>query len=257
MIIRETDHEFIMTKQHDHAKLSGDMAAHFKQRYFTKDRYLQEAMLAVYEHDRGWIGLDDTPIWNERIGKPYSFMDYPLQPKLIFYKQGIDEVEAMNPYSALLCSMHYSSFKLFQDTEQEEALKFYQNELSRQKRIKAMLSPLDEYIVTKHLALLQLCDEISLYVALNHAGVSKENENPRYVNGFDYSAMFCSEPDKPLIANWVSNQEIRITPNPFEASFRTRVKIKCVSKELIKQTGIAEAYNRTEYVDQSVVFQAF
>jgi hypothetical protein len=67
MIVRETEREFVMITQHDHAHLSGVLASHFTKEFFREDSYYQELILAIYEHDRSWIRLDDTPIWNDEL----------------------------------------------------------------------------------------------------------------------------------------------------------------------------------------------
>nr|AYQ72090.1 DUF3891 family protein [Cohnella candidum] len=124
MIIREIQDSFVMVTQHDHALLSGEIAKHFTDPYFVDGAYRADVELAIREHDRGWIRLDDAPIWNDRDAKPFSFMDYPLLPKLTHYRLGIDEVQAQSEYAALLCSMHYCSFMAGHTPEQTEIVRF-------------------------------------------------------------------------------------------------------------------------------------
>lgn len=74
MIFRETKDFFIMTTQHDHAKLSGTIAQFFKPQFFVDDTFIEKTVLAISEHDRSWIGLDEIPIWNDNENAPFSFM---------------------------------------------------------------------------------------------------------------------------------------------------------------------------------------
>src|SRR5690606_13416907 len=121
--------------QHDHAYLSGVISRWFPESMFGHDR-IQEVVLAIEQHDRGWIRLDETPIWNDRHGVPFSFMDYPLPPKLLSYRQGIDEVEEMNMYAGLLCSLHYSSFNHIKNSSLKYCVEFREYETDRQSRMK-------------------------------------------------------------------------------------------------------------------------
>jgi hypothetical protein len=97
MIMVEYDQHFSMITQHDHARLSGDIAADWDPEFFSGSYYKQEVLHAIYEHDRGWIDLDDTPFWNDKADAPYTFMDFPLGPKLVFYQKGVDEVKSKAP----------------------------------------------------------------------------------------------------------------------------------------------------------------
>lgn len=257
MIIRETEQQFVMISQHDHARLSGDVAAHFAEKFFVNTRYIKDVLLAVYEHDRSWIRLDETPVWNDRDRIPFSFTDYPLLPKLILYRQGIDEVEVRNPYAALLCSLHYASFRIFQTSDRPECEEFYRHEVERQVRIKESLSSLEEETLHSHFRLLQLCDDLSLYVCLNRPGASKEEEHPWYRTGFKHSQLITGHPERRVVAHWLNEKEIRLTPSPFHGSFSAKLRLKRVDKQLAAQIGIADAYKQTEREEQEIVFRGW
>lgn len=253
MIIRETEDEYVMIAQHDHARLSGEIAQHIRSRFFLDDSFMEDAIFAISEHDRGWIAMDEAPVWNERNDAPSSFLDDPPALKLYWYRRGIDEVEEQNKYAALLCSMHYSSF--FQKPSDAEGASFYTGELKRQSRIKAELQGLSEEMISAHFRLLQLCDDISLYVCLNHEGVSKELEHPWYREGFKTSRGLDRLDDRLIQANWLNDKEVALAPSPFEKQFAASLKIKRVSKELIKRSGIVEAYRQSDVKLQEIIFK--
>lgn len=255
MIIRETERDFVLVQQHDHARVSGDVAAHMAVPYFVDTGYVDDVLLAVYEHDRSWIRLDETPIWNDGEGLPFSFMDYPLLPKLTMYKQGIDEVELRNPYAALLCSMHYASFRIFETSDRPECVEFHEHEVERQARIKSERSSLDTEALQSHFQLLQLCDDISLYVCLNRPGATKEQEHPWYRDGFRSYDRITGDPGQRIVAHWVSEKEIQITPSLFRASFDVSLKLKRVPKSLVAEAGIGDAYKRTGWEEQKITFR--
>ncbi|KIL39456.1 hypothetical protein SD70_20010 [Gordoniibacillus kamchatkensis] len=243
-----------MVAQHDHALLSGSLAQHLRRHLFAHDSYRDDVVFAVCEHDRGWIRMDDTPIWNDRAVGPALFPDYPLLPKLILYRQGIDEVQQMNRYAALLCSLHYSSFDIFRTSTQPECVEFYRHELARQAAIRDEYRHIDEDTVMKHLRLLQLCDDMSLYVCFNRPGAAKADEFPWYVSGFPRSELFNPDEGKPLVARWLDEKRIAVEPSPFEHEFAAALRVKHVAKTLIRQHGIAAAYKNTEWTEQEVVF---
>ena len=138
MIIRETQDSFIMIKQHDHAFLSGEITKYFNPSLLNSEGSFEDVIYAAYEHDCSWISLDATPIWNDGTNTPYTFSDYPLLPKLAFYKIGLDEIEEVNPYSSLLCSLHFCSF--FSQSKNKDCLDFLKEEGNRQLMIKKKLS---------------------------------------------------------------------------------------------------------------------
>ncbi|MBW5444455.1 DUF3891 family protein [Cohnella sp. CFH 77786] len=254
MIVRETDDDFLMVTQHDHARLSGDVAKHFADHYFVDDTYFSDVLTAIYEHDRGWIRLDDVPLWNDRSSFPFTFMDYPLVPKLAHYKLGIDEVQEMNEYAALLCSIHYCSFMTSATADQTDIVRFLELERERQKQIKHRIAMPTDEVVRRHFGLLQLCDDISLYVCLNKPGATKSEEHPWYAGGFGKSETLVPAGLAKLVASWVSQKEIRMGPWPFKGSFMAKLQQKRVSKSLIRQVGLQEAYSETNWTEQEIEF---
>jgi len=249
MIIRETEQYFVMTTQHEHGLFSYKAASHFSSHLFLEHYLISDVLTAIKEHDRGWIRLDDTPIWNDELAAPYSFGEYPLLPKLVMYEKGIDEIEQINKYGALICSMHFSSFKPLRQSKQSECIDFIRTETERQERIKAALSYPDEGIVRRHFKLLQLSDEISLYVCFNHPGVDKANEHPWYKEGFETMI-----DGQKIHAHWVSSHEIAISPFIFEQQFTATIQSKHVDKHLINQIGINAAYKQTGWTEQEITF---
>ncbi|XEC94169.1 DUF3891 family protein [Paenibacillus tarimensis] len=252
MIVRETDQAFYMIKQHDHAHLSGQLASGLSTALLADDERQEEVLLAVYEHDRSHIRLDDTPVWNDRTKAPFSFSDYPLLPKLTHYKTGLDEIEAQSRYAGLLCSLHYASF--FPDPNHPECIAFVQYEQERQERIIFDLQLTDWEAINKHFLLLQLCDDLSLYVCLNEPGAAKEREHPWYRDGIKGSELFNEQAGELLTARWLNEREIVLTPFPFKQSIQAVLKAKNVMKSLIYELGIEEAYRKTEMAVQEVVF---
>lgn len=248
MIVFDTPTVWVMVRQHDHAYLSGVAADHWDLAHFRETSRLQDVSYACYQHDRSWIGLDETPIWNDKAHVPYSFMDFPLIPKLRFYTWGLDETEKENPYAALLCSMHYTSF--FEGATHPESQAFLLSEKKRQQRLRQFChikTATQEDALQYHFRLLQFCDNVSLYVCLNEPGVSKAEEYPWYRNGFKNSELFNSRDQTQIIAHWLDDRRIAFSPFPFQKPFQAQVKMKMVPKALVSKEGIAQAYENTSW----------
>lgn len=254
MIISEKPDAWVMVKQHDHAHLSGLAVDHWDLSQFKGADRQQDVSYAIYQHDRSWIGLDETPIWNDKNHVPYSFIDFPLIPKLRFYTWGLDETEKENPYAALLCSMHYASF--FEGATHPDSHAFLHSERKRQERLKQFCyikTSEQEDALHYHFRLLQFCDNISLYVCLNEPGVSKAEEYPWYRNGFKNSEIFNKMHEQQIIAQWIDDMRIKFSPFPFQKPFHAQVKIKIVPKQLVKREGIAQAYENTSWSTREVI----
>lgn len=146
-------------------------------------------LLAIQEHDRGWIELDTSPVWNDKTEKPYSFIDYPTVLKISFYKKGLDEVEKMSKYAGLLCSLHYSSF--LQDASEPAVREFWDEEKQRQDQISKELGLVGnedkKETLMYHLDLLKFCDYLSLFICLNEPG---NNERKHSFFATDFHSYF-------------------------------------------------------------------
>ncbi|WP_066063183.1 DUF3891 family protein [Neobacillus soli] len=255
MIIREREDSFIMIKQHDHAKLSGILAHHWKNVYFFGMDWKDEVVLAIREHDRGWIEADSEPLWNTSQDKPYSFTDYPIESKAAFYKKGIDEVEIKCKYASLLCSLHFISF--LQNDFHFAAKQFVANERNRLRRLFKELgiqgNKKMEALVMDHLKILKFCDNLSLYICLNEPGVEKGNEHPFYRNGFPEAFPFAD--DQPIHAHWTDLETVLLSVSLLSKEIRVYLPFKEVKKEKIMSNSLLKAYSETPEYTSIVKFK--
>lgn len=212
MIVRERPHSYVLIKQHDHGLISGEFARH----WVEKPRPLEATLYAIANHDVGWQDLDALVRWNEESGKPYSFASYPTRPKLRAYKVGLDLLEARSPYAACLCSMHYAS--LVGDSEDEA--RFRESEAGRQRKIKELMTKEESGNLGHNFRLLQLCDDLSLFVCLNEPG---RNDHPWYRNGFEFEG-------SNFAPVWENRFTLRFDPNPFSKPFDLVVPYALVEK---------------------------
>jgi hypothetical protein len=254
MIVYERPDDFVMIKQHDHAQLSAEVARYvINQEAFLNSGRKEDALYSILEHDRGWIDLDDVPLWNDRDQSPYSFMDFPSLLKLTFYKKGIDEVERVNRYAALLCSLHFVSF--YEGDDEETSNKFVRDEKSRQEEIKkeqGITTREEKEELALYFDLLQFCDNVSLYVCLNEPGVKKSEELSWYRQGFPQLFPFVGR--EKIMPRWVGEEKVVLSPFPLEREIEASVRIKEVKKVDIERLGIAQAYKETAYRNRTVTF---
>jgi hypothetical protein len=223
MIVRERPHSYVLIKQHDHGLISGEFARH----WVEKPRPLEATLYAITNHDVAWQDLDAVVRWNEESGKPYSFANYPTRPKLRAYKVGLDLLEARYPYAACLCSIHYAS--LVGDSEDET--RFRESEAGRQRQIKELMTKEESGNLGHNFRLLQLCDDLSLFVCLNEPG---RNDHPWYRNGFEFEG-------SNFAPVWENRFTLRLDPNPFSKPFDL-----VVPYALFEKGGLADGNNRLE-----------
>ena len=203
MIVRKLQDSFLVIRQHDHGLISGEFARHWDAKIQPKT----QTLYAIAEHDVGWQELDDEVRFNPETNAPYSFVDYPLEPKLRAYGNGLDRIEGEEPYAGYLCSMHYSSF--VRDSEEPAAIEFRERENIRRARIEEHLPEKWLDNVEYNFRLLQLCDDLSLFVCLNEPG---ENTFPWYRNGFRFL-------EEKLVPVWNDERTLSLSPNPFSGPF--------------------------------------
>lgn len=223
LIIREHNNLYILIHQHDHGLLAGDIAANWGQGNFISPS--RNLVLTASLHDLSWVETDTTLQWNNEANRPYDFTSLPLEEKFPMYKKGLDQTERLNPYSALLTSMHYCSF--FKAHQNEQVDRFLRQEEKRQTRLKKTFfyEPID--LDLRHL---QLWDNLSLYVCLNEPGVSKEQEHPWFKNGIN--AVTQTGETVSMHAHWLNERTITLDPFPFRQSFSTTLPYYKAKKSL-------------------------
>lgn len=239
LIVCEQDDAFVMIEQHHHAILSGDMALYGKDELFVERQSRTDVQFAIAQHDRAWIPLDVAPLWNDDAAAPYSFIDYPFNLKLPFYRRGVDEVEQKNPYAALLCSLHYSSF--FSHSTSNPELSYYTSELERQDRLRKKFADIPVQTIEMHVEVLKFFDNVSLYLCLNEPGVSKEHEFPWFRNGVARSELLPGVP-KRIDACWINDHQVGLEPFPFKEKFGVSLLVRLVSKRSIRIKGLVKAH---------------
>jgi len=249
MIIREREADFVMIEQKNHAQFAGDVMDQWKTNLFKGERLRKSVDYAIRMHDYGWENLDKSPFWNDKKKAPYSLFDFPKAPKTIFYTYGIDEVEKVDAYAALLCSRHYSQFFL-KDTLKESHL-FLEREEERKKRIIADLGEFDQQLFDFHYALLALGDTLSVFACINEPGATEETSHPFFKKGLALAAELGLK-ETIMKPSWSDEHTIVLDVFPFEKTINSRLIQKVVSKAVIQEKGLLDSYEETEYEEVSI-----
>lgn len=248
MICREQDETFVMIKQHDHGLLAAEFAARFWKDEAPLKHRRDEVLYAIANHDRGWVDLDETPFWNDTAKAPYSFIDFPVVPKLSFYRRGLDEIEAATLYGGLLCSNHYERLIEVSGERSPELTIFLEEEEQRRSRIHRELERRGEPVSGDELyydsRLLQFCDDLSLFIGLHEPGTKTEDIHPWFKEGFSGTEEFAFTGGRVITAQW-KGTSLLLDPYPFTGSFDVTLPLRRVARSEAAVTGLSAAYART------------
>lgn len=234
--MRETSSHFVLINQHEHGLLSGEIAFHWGNESFPGIRY--NLVLAASLHDYSWTMIDSALPWNDESKRPYDFINIPDELRLEIYQRGLDDVEKIQPYTALVTSLHYCSF--FTRGKSAEIDNFLDREKERQRRLRANYYNKNLQL---NLSLLQLFDNISLYLCLNKPGVRKENEHPWYKNGFE--TFTDNNKSIKISASWKNKYTVAMDPFPFRKNWTTSLRYSLCRKSLGKDDpDLGRYYNQ-------------
>jgi len=108
MIVREgADGELILIAQTDHAKVSGQCAAHWGNGTFARPEPNEAVVRAAMFHDSGWYDYEASPTIAPDTGRPLNFMQVPWgKPQRHAFEWAIEWMTRIDPYSGLLLSKH-------------------------------------------------------------------------------------------------------------------------------------------------------
>ncbi|MGI9048224.1 MAG: DUF3891 family protein [Rubrobacteraceae bacterium] len=214
--MRERPDSFVLIEQHEHALISAEFARHWSKSPHPPD----STLYAVAHHDVAWRGPDLDVSWNEDRDRPYSFVDYPPEPKVRAYTEGLNQLEIENSYAAYLCSLHYTT--LMQASNKEAEIRFVTEESRRQERLRAGMSEEEAENVGRNLRFLKLCDGLSLFVCLNEPGGS--DYPPPYPDGFSFDG-------EHYDPQWTDRRTLRIDPDPLSEPFEISIPYKEFGKD--------------------------
>jgi len=214
------DQTLRVIRQHDHALLCGECAAHWRgPGANAQDQPSAAAILAIAMHDMGWRETDamhaDLP-WNAEAGQPYDFQSMPTELRARIYTQGIDDAAALHPHAGLLTSRHYRSF-----VPRDAAPDFHANEEARRRKLQTHALVQGEIAnFEADYALLRYLDLLSLYVCMTTPG-SDSSFWPGWLGGSPARhTLPAREGDVPAHVAWRDEQTLTVEPFPFRSEVR-------------------------------------
>jgi hypothetical protein len=217
VIIRQGPEGTVGITQNDHAWLSGALARLWAGAGAPLPR---EAVEAVGLHDVASAFLDFQPWRDEETGLLYDFVSHPPADKIAALGAGLDALERLRPYACLLVSRHYSSFRLGHSSV---ARRFYAGEERRRERLERRLSAQRPDLLARadvDFAVLQLLDNVSLYVCLHRPGTKGDGVHPWFRDGLGR----LPDTGEVLRATFLDERTLALAPFPF-APDRLRVAV--------------------------------
>ncbi len=192
MIRLELENHWLLLPHHEHARLAGEFARHWKNDEFLPPEPFAHVLDAVSRHDDSWEPRDAEPeltaegrpsaFSRELVGTYSAFEEIDLRPYLEVRAGATEKAAARDAYAAILISMHTVNLLTEQAdldslTPENRTLHaaFVRNQKRRQEELRQKVagkSELAPYVGDKGLnrafAFLQACDSLSLNVAVDY-----------------------------------------------------------------------------------------
>lgn len=105
MICRPRGRELLLITQHDHSRLSGELAKRIGNTLFAAPSPFESVVRAIADHDCGWAEADASPTIDPA-GQPTHVFEADIMISLAAWEQSVNQVLPHDPYAALLISLH-------------------------------------------------------------------------------------------------------------------------------------------------------
>ena len=223
MIRIEEPTGWILIRHQDHARLAGEMAAHWGNAEFLPPKPRREVLLAVNRHDDAWVERDRAPhltkegrpgaYSRELVGAYSAFEEIDLADYLAVRGRATEVVAADNPYAAVLISLHTVNLlteradtSRFSEKEKELHGSFIARQTRRQGELARMVAA-DLPSLQRPFEFLQACDSLSLTVCVRYpAPLPLRHRHPK-VDGTS----------ETITCTPVGPDTYRLTPYPLDA----------------------------------------
>ena len=187
MLRLETETGYWLVTHPDHARLAGAFSTRWGNEIFAKPQPRTQVLHGIHVHDDGWAVRDATPsitrqgkpsaFSHELVGKYSAFEEIDLADYLGVRERAVEQVQAVDPYAALLVSMH--TFNLLTAHADRSTIapaqlplldEFLERQLKRQDDLRVRIRANAEFSavetsdanIVNNFRLLQACDNLSL-----------------------------------------------------------------------------------------------
>jgi len=247
MIVRErADGTLILIGQTDHAKLSGQCAAHWGNHDFARPQPYEAVVRAAMFHDSGWYDYEASPSIAPDSGKPLNFMQVPWgKPQRRAFEWAIEWMTRIDPYSGLLISKHRTGLQRGRYDKIAHP-KFFNTQnlpddnedfLARNEAAQAtQLRDYDEAGFWTNYQLLQAFDFISLFLCNKDVVDDYIEPVPTSYDG--------GSPPVKLALRTLEGSRIEVDPYPFDLN---PLRVQLIRRELRQTTFSDPASFRAAY----------
>ena len=105
MIIRHQGDWLLFITQADHARLAGEVMAHWHEDGFDAHPRRETILQAITHHDNGWLE-EDADMHVDGDGNPLDFVSVPARVKHGIWPRAVDRIGRETPYAAALIAQH-------------------------------------------------------------------------------------------------------------------------------------------------------
>ncbi len=187
--IRESD-GWLLIKHPDHARLAGEFASCWGNERFYKPEPVESTLIGVTRHDDAWETRDSSPeitkeglpsaFSKELVGTYDAFEEIDFCDYLAVSGQATETVASVDPYAAILVSMHtvnllteQADLSTLNEAERDLHTAFIEGQRSRQKELADTLKGDGETHtgvrnLQKGFEFLQACDSLSLICCVRY-----------------------------------------------------------------------------------------
>jgi hypothetical protein len=258
MLRLETPTGYYLITHPAHAHLAAHFAGHWGNNLFLLPTPRTSVLHAIRVHDDGWLARDASPTIT-RAGKPSAFStelvgaysafeEIDLPAYLAVREQAVELVEAVDPYSALLVSMH--TYNLLTERADRTTIApadlplldtFLDRQRSRQLRLLELVRNDPEFTAK------EVCDE----AILNNFRLLQATDNLSLLSCVAFNKpSTCLHPlptqegERTIEVHPVAPHEFRLTPWPFDQpEIKTCVTARHVEGHTFPTSeALAEAY---------------
>jgi hypothetical protein len=220
VIIRTEQGRMRFITQHDHAAIAAELAAAWGGAEFAAPEPLGALKLAALIHDQGWQEWDQQPALRPETGRPYDFLNIPVDQHLAIYERCVRLAVAEHPYAGLLVSLHGAGLyraryghmphlpeKPLSESDKLLVEQFLARQEALQQELLADLQP-DQAALWTHYRWLQAWDAISVFACFSSGSdrrTFQAGTMPRWPGG----------PEEPIVMTGAGGSVFTISPWPF------------------------------------------
>lgn len=247
MIVRHTNDGLLLIAQHEHALLSGRLAAHWCDVRSPLPEPIEEAIAGIAQHDSGWPLLDHAPRINPLDNAPADFMHMNSAEYLTAWRASAENAIAFGPLAAYLVSAHsraLAAFSLLRPADPAESTDWRAFVTEQNRRMEQIASQADwnhRQIAAADdaLPILQQLDRLSLILCCDRGTIGQAPDAP------------WSQANRklPLELEWRDETTLIVHPWPFA---RSPIEETVPARRLARRTFTSDAALRRSFEDAEV-----